>query len=222
MSRPARSFSFLAALFAWLLAPGFVSGGSLTLEVMGGSAFNFPSPLSIHQDGYPDLHINADYDTKPFGPYTPYYAIRLSLWDKDEAWELEQLHHRLFLTDPPPEVQFYAIHFGYTYFMVGHAWRNPDFILHLDGGAIITRPENTVRGQKLQMNDVGLLDMGYYFSGLGGQVSASRNIYLWGTAFAVVEVGIAGGWAWDVPVAGGSSDAPTLGLHGHIGAGIDL
>jgi hypothetical protein len=211
-------FSMLAAL----CFPIPSQAGSLTLEIMGGSAYNLPSPLTIHQTGYPDLNLTANFDTKPFGPYLPYYALRASLWEKDQAWEFEILHHRLFLTNPPPEVQNYSIHFGYTYFMAGHAWRNPDFILHLDAGPIITNPENTVRGQKLKTDNQGILDLGYYFSGLGTQVSVSRDLYFWGSAFVVLEVGVAGGWAWDVPVANGSSEVPTLGLHGHLGTGIDL
>ncbi len=147
------SLLFLAALLA-LAAP--LRAQAFSLELMTGSAYNFPTPLTVHQAGYPDISLTADYDTKPFGPYTPYYAWRASLWDKSEAWEIEQVHHRLFLTDPPPEIQNFSIHFGYNFFLFGHAWKRGDFIFHADAGVLITNPANTVRGQVLHTGGTGI------------------------------------------------------------------
>ena len=215
-------------IFQILFLGAFLSGPSLhgatpfTFEFMGGTAFNFPTPLTIHQSGYPDLQFSADYDTKPFGPYTPYYAWRAALWDKNEAWELEQVHHRLFLTNPPPEVQNFSIHYGYNFFLFGHAWKNPDFIFHLGTGPVITNPENTVRGQVLHTWGTGIFDQGYDFSGWGIQAAASRNFQVWESAFVTADIGLIGGWAWTVPVVNGSADVPTLGLHFHLGAGFGL
>jgi hypothetical protein len=194
--------------------------GDFTLELMTGTAFNLPSPLTIHQSGYPDLRISAQYDTEPFSPYTPYYAWRLSLWDKDGAWEFEQVHHRLFLTDPPPEVQDFSIHYGYTYFLLGRAWKAGEYLLHFDAGPVITSPESIIRGQGFQTYNKGLLDSGYYFSGLGAQAAVSRNFAVGGPVFILADVGLIGGWAWWVPVSNGSAEVPTLGLHLHLGTGF--
>lgn len=195
---------------------------SLSVEIMGGSALNFPTPLTIHQDGYPDLQINANYDTKPFGPYTAYYSWRIGLWDKDQAWEISQVHHRIFLTNPPPEVQFFAIHFGYNYFFFGHAWDRGGLIYHLALGPIIANPENTVRDQRLITAGTGLFDAGYDFSGIGAEISLSKNLYLTPNFFGVLEVGFIAGWAWWVPVVDGFADVPNMALHGHLGTGYSF
>ncbi|HET9870713.1 MAG TPA: hypothetical protein VFR02_09500 [bacterium] len=212
---------FLALALLGLAWPRTALAG-FSLELMGGDALNFPSPLSIHQAGYPDLDFTARYDTRPYNAYAPYYAWRASLWDGSQAWELEQVHHKLFLTDPPPQVQAFAIHYGYNYFFVNHAWRYPDLILRLGTGPIITNPSNTVRGQVLVTHGTGWFDQGYDFSGWGAQVSAARDLGLFDTTYLVAELALIGGWAWDVPVANGSADVPTLGLHFHLGLGLDL
>ncbi|HTC21105.1 MAG TPA: hypothetical protein VK859_09670 [bacterium] len=213
-------FGLTAFLLLWGAAES-APAQTLSLELMAGSAYNFPTPLTVHQAGYPDIHLTADYNTEPFGPYTPYYAWRFSLWDKDEAWEFEQVHHRLFLTDPPPEIQNFSIHFGYNFFLLGHAWKRGDFIFHADAGILITNPENTVRGQVLRTGGTGIFDAGYNFSGLGCQVAVSRDFYFAKNFYLVLDVGLMAGWAV-VPVANGSADVPNISLHGRLGPGFSF
>ncbi len=213
---------WVALLFSLVLTGVSSSQAQVfSLELMPGSAYNFPTPLTVRQSGYPDIHLTADYATEPFGPYTPYYAWRVSLWDKNQAWEFEQVHHRLFLTNPPPEIQEFSIHFGYNFFLLGHAWKRGDFIFHADAGILITNPENTVRGQVLRTKGTGLFDDGYNFSGIGAQVAVSRNIYFAKNFFLLLDAGLMTGWAV-VPVANGSADVPNLSLHGHLGPGFSF
>src|SRR5262245_48757214 len=94
-----------------------VSAQTMTVDVMAGSAYNVPTPLTVRQDGYPDLRITARYDTKPFGPYAPYYSWRLSVWNGDRAWEAQHVHHRMFLSNTTPEIESFSIHYGYNYFL---------------------------------------------------------------------------------------------------------
>ena len=212
----------LTALFLLALAAApRTDAQGVSLELMTGSAFNFPSSLTVRQAGYPDLSFTADYDTNPFGHGTPYYALRVGLWEGDEAWEFGMLHHRLYLTNNPPEIQFFAIHYGYNFFLAGRAWRKGDLILHLDGGPILTSPENTVRG-KVYYTGGGILGLGYHFSGFGFTGAVSRNIPITGPSFLVMEVVLSSGWTWGIPVVEGSADVPSVSLHGHIGLGVDL
>jgi hypothetical protein len=205
-------------LLAVLMAPDPGSCQTFTLELLTGTAWNFPSPLSIRQEGHPDLRVDASYDTKPFGPETPYYAWRASLWDANGAWEIGQVHHRLFLKDPPPPIDHFAVHFGYNYFHLGRSFRIGDHLLHLNGGVIVTSPESRIRGLELRTpGDV--FDGGYYLSGLGLQASVSRNFPFARDWFLVTEASLLAGFAWWVPVAQGWADVPTLGLHGRFGVG---
>src|SRR5580658_5129709 len=116
---------------------GPLKAETFSFEFMTGDAYDVPTLLTVHQSGYPAIALSAVYNTEPFGEYAPYYSWRASLWDKDEAWEITQIHHRIFLINLPPTIQSFAIHFGYNFFMVGHAWRRNGFIYHLDAGMLI-------------------------------------------------------------------------------------
>ncbi len=207
--------------FLALMGTPSLGAQTFSLEFLPGSAYNFPTPLTVRQTGYPDIHLMADYATEPFGPYTPYYAWRAALWDKNEAWEFEQVHHRLFLTNLPSEIQIFAIHFGYNYFLLGHAWKRGDFIFHTDAGILITNPQNTVRGQVLRTIGTGIFDDGYNFSGVGAQLAVSRDFYFAKNFFLVLDAGLMAGWA-TVPVSNGSADVPNISIHGHLGPGFSF
>ena len=209
-------------LFLWtLFAAASALAQNFTFEFMSGDAYNFPTPLTVHQAGYPDAQIMADYQTEPFGPYTPYYTWRAALWDGQQAWELQQVHHRLFLANPNDIIQSLAIHFGYNYFLLGHAWKIGEVILHVGAGVIICNPTDTVRGKLFQAGGTGWFDEGYQLSGVGAQVAASHDFYFAGSAYVVLDVGLMGGLA-SVPVVDGSADVPNLSLHGHLGMGFGL
>jgi hypothetical protein len=200
-----------------------VGAQTFTFEALGGSAYNLPTPLTVQQNGFPDLRFSAHYDTKPFGPYYPYYSWRASFWNAEhtQAWELTQVHHRLFLANNPPEIQFFAIHFGYNFYMAGHAWKRGKFIYHVDGGILICSPENTVRGRVLSTQGTGILDSGYTLAGGGGEVAVSRDFRL-ATHFSIVgDAALLVGRA-RVPVADGSATVPNVGLHGKGGIKVNF
>src|SRR5437763_13595102 len=138
--RPARrTYIFAAAAFlAWL--PGAAYAQRVSVDVMTGSAYNIPTPLSIQQSGFPDLDLTARYQTKALGPFAPYYSWRLDIWHGDAAWEVQQVHHRLFLSNTTADVQEFDIHFGYNYFLAGRAWRRRGFVLHASGGVVVPHP----------------------------------------------------------------------------------
>jgi len=196
-------------------------GQSVSVEAFAGSAYNLPTPLTVQQDGFPDIRITARYDTRPFGPYAPYYSWRVSLWNADRtaAWELGQLHHRLFLTNNPPEIDQFEIHYGYNFFFVGRAWTGAGFVYHLDGGVLICNPANIVRGQQLDTRGTGLFGAGYSVSGGGAVLAVSREIDLVGNLFASANAGLLIGRA-RVPVVDGSAAVPNVSLHGQIGLGL--
>ena len=47
-----------------------------TVEVLGGSVYNFPTTLAIRQSGYDRIALTARYDTRPFDRPL-YYTARL-------------------------------------------------------------------------------------------------------------------------------------------------
>ena len=205
-------------LLALILARS-LAAETLSLEFMGGTGINFITPLTVHQDGYPDLKVSANYDTKPFGGHAPYYAWRVGLWNGDQAWEFEHLHHKVYLTNLTPQITAFAISHGYNYLLFGHAWKWGDWIFHLDMGPIVTHPETVIRGVAQDEEHGGLLDEGYYFSGMGFHSALGRHFSLDPNLFVVAELAMTAGFAWWVPTAGGWADVPNMAIHGHLGMG---
>jgi hypothetical protein len=190
-----------------------------SIDLMIGSAYNVPTPLTVRQSGYPDLTITAHYDTKPFGPYAPYYTWRLDVWRKDRAWELQHVHHRIFLANPTPEIESFSIHYGYNYILFGRAWRGRTYVVHASGGVVITSPASTIRGHSLNTRDPGILDVGYRVTGVGAALAVSREWTFATHAYVLADGAILAGTV-SVPVVDGHARAPNFGFHGHIGLGL--
>jgi hypothetical protein len=209
----------VAVMIAVLAAPRPARAQRVSIDVMTGSAYNVPTPLTIRQDGFPDIHFTANYDTKPLGPFAPYYSWRIEFWRDDAAWEFQQVHHRLFLENTTSDVQAFAVHFGYNYFLFGRAWRTHGVVVHLSGGVIVANPSNTVRGKSVNVSQPGALDVGYNLGGVGGGVAVSRDVTLFHHVYAVVDGAVLLGHA-SVPVVNGSASVPTVGMHGHVGLGF--
>jgi hypothetical protein len=208
----------LAALMLIIATSSLVSAQTVSIDLMGGTAYNLPTPLTIRQAGFPDIRFTAHYDTKPLGPYAPYYSWRVDVWGSHGAWEFQQIHHRLFLTNTTPEVTRFTIHFGYNYFLAGRAWRTHGFVAHLGGGVIVPNPDNIVRGQSLNAN-AHALDVGYRLGGVGGAAALSRDLRLASHVYALVDGGLVFGRA-SVPVVDGSASVPNVAFHGHVGIGF--
>ena len=184
------------------------------LDLMGGTAYNVPTPLTIRQTGFADIHFTAHYDTKPLGPYAPYYSWRLSVWNRrhTSGWELQQVHHRIFLSNTNADVQFFAIHFGYNYILAGHAWAWRGFEVHADGGVIVPSPQNTVRNLTLPPTP-------YRVSGVGAALAVGHHLVLTPHLYLLAEGALLAGHT-TVPVVAGSASVPNVGLHVHLGVGI--
>lgn len=214
-----RAFRAACAVFVlFLCVPSPVWSDTFSAQLFGGAAYNLRLPLVIRQDGEDNLRVNADYDTKPFE--TPmYYSARLGWWSEQSAWELEMIHHKLTLTNKPPEVEHFSITHGFNLLTVNRAWKNPWFIWRLGAGVVITHPESTIRGKTFEQSG-GIAD-GYHLSGPTAQIAAEKRFYIYKGFFASVE----GKWtlSWvHVPVKDGSADLWNSALHGLIGVGIDF
>jgi hypothetical protein len=210
--------SVVAVAGAW---PAISAAQTVSIDLMGGTAYNVPTPLTVRQDGFPDLHVTAHYQTKPFGPFAPYYSWRVGVWKGDAGWELQQVHHRLFLSNTTAEIQAFAVHYGYNFFLVGRAWKRRGFVWHASGGVLITNPASTIRGQSLNTPDQGALDVGYHVSGVGAGAALSRAVPLSRHVYVLGEGAVLAGSA-SVPVASGSARVPTLGFHAHLGLGLQF
>ena len=67
-----------------------------SFELYGGEVYNVPMPQTISQDGYPDVKHTARYNTEPF-TLPVYWDMRLGRWQSNKMWEVEIIHHKLYL-----------------------------------------------------------------------------------------------------------------------------
>lgn len=186
---------------------------SVAVSLAGGAAYNAPAPLHIRQDGAAVLDRGAArYDTRPFES-PPYYAARAGHWKEDRGWELELIHHKLYLRDAPPDVEF-AVSHGLNLLLVNRAFRRGPWLWRLGAGPVIAHPETKVRGRALEGGGLG---GGYFLSGAAAQLGVERRVRVW-KLFLFVEAKASFAWA-RVPVAGGRASLLNPALHGLFGLG---
>src|SRR5262245_12996647 len=102
---PARRAAVAALLAAGLVGIGVPpAAAEWRLQAATGAAHSLTTPLSIEQHGFPELRIDAEYDNRPFDS-APYFMLRVSRRSGTAAWELQHLHHKIYLSNLPPEVE---------------------------------------------------------------------------------------------------------------------
>jgi hypothetical protein len=194
------------------------SPAAAQVELQGflGSSVSVPTPLTITQDGQPDIHFTAHWSTRTFKD-TWYYAGRIGFWKGNRGWFLDFIHHKLYLQNPPPEVQRFRITNGMNMFTVSRAFRRGKFSYAFGAGPVITYPRNIVRDQKLDETR-GFLN-GYYLSGGNLMATATRRFPLAYGAFLSID-GRASFSYVRVPVVDGHASVPNFALHFHAGLGF--
>ncbi|NNG00966.1 MAG: hypothetical protein HKM93_16375 [Desulfobacteraceae bacterium] len=199
---------------ALLLAPSPCSA-EWVFQVATGSAYSFPTPLNIEQAGEDDIDITAEYETRAWSTMAPYYDFKIGKWNGNHAWEFESLHHKLFLSNKPDEVDKFAISHGYNLNTVNYAVKWKKFIYRVGLGIVMTHPESRIRGERKE-DDGGF--SGFYLSGVTSQVAVEKRFDFTDHWFFSIEAKLTGSYA-TVPVADGNATVPNAALHGLFGIG---
>ena len=209
---------FLTLLFLFTLTSQ--AHGEWSFELSGGAAYSFPTPLRFHQDGEKDISVNARYSGRPFvtAGEAPYYGWRIGRWKGDRAWELEWLHHKLSLSNRPDTVQRFEILNGFNLLMMNRALQYQGVIYRFGGGMVLTFPYSTVRAKE-HSTEGGILDSGYYLSGVTLQVSAGKRFFFSEKVFLALEAKCTTSYA-RVPIEDGHADVTNAALHGSLGLGV--
>lgn len=188
-----------------------VAESRITVQLFGGGAWNASTPLTISQEGQADVEISARWETKPFvQPF--YWAVRVSLEQRTGAWELQLIHDKLYLADPPREVGSFEITHGFNLVTLNRSFPlGGGFSGRAGLGLVVAHPESTVRGE-YDGGGYGLTGP-VFLAGAGWQLPLSR--YLFVSAEAVVTAAYA-----SVPVARGTASLWNVALHGLVGIGV--
>lgn len=191
----------------------------VTMEAFTGTAFNLHTRLSISQAGQPDIGFTARYETKPMED-TPYFGARVSVWKNDRAWVATFVHHKLYLANPPREVQWFRITYGFNIATLGLAWRHGNFIYGVGAGAVITHASNSVRGKRY-LGTGGPLNKGYTFSGVSALGSFQYKLPV-SRVFSLLAETMASASYIEVSVKDGQARVPAAALHLHAGFGYEF
>jgi hypothetical protein len=188
----------------------------LELQAFLGSAVSAPSPLSVAQDGRPTIRFMAHWATRPRLD-TWYYAGRVGLWKGNRGWLLDFIHHKMYLTNAPPEIQKFRITNGMNMFTLSRGFRRGKLSYALGAGPVFTYPINRVRGQALE--DGRGFWGGYFLSGATIVGSLTRRFALAAGLFASLDTRLSASYV-RVPVSGGHASVPNFALHLHAGVGF--
>lgn len=212
-------------LLFWAMQTSSAQDRNWSFEIQGGVPFNIPTPLVIEQDNEASLRLTARYRAEPFRS-PGYYMLRAGKWKDGRSWEIEFVHHKLFLDNMPDEVQEFSISHGYNILTVNRAVRRQfgnkfKYLLRLGAGVVVAHPENTVRGLALDQEG-GISSSGYYISGPVLNITLAKRFYL-GTSplFINTEIKFNPSVSW-VPVKNGQAIVWNLPFALTMGMGVDI
>ena len=217
MNRQKFTFAFAVLLLTGTIDPeAALAGDGFRFAFSVGGAKSLTTPLTIRQSGEPELDFDATYETRPFD-LPIYWAIRAALIRGPHLWELQLLHHKLYLAEAPPEVEHFEITHGYNLLTLHYAsaWRSVDW--RAGAGVVLPHTESTVRGRS-HSSDGGPFGSGYRVTGPALLVGIGKVLPVKGGVFLGGDGQLTAAWA-NVPVAGGDASAPNVALHLHVGVG---
>ncbi len=205
-----------------VLLGGLVPGRAVaqtTLELFIGTSVSLPTPLHITQEGEADLDFTGHYSTRPEQD-TPYYAARIGFWSGNRGWLIDFIHQKLYLENPPPDVQGFNITNGFNILALSRGWARDKLVFTLGAGPVVTHPETIVRGRVIERNR-GFIRDGYFLSGGSLVGSANRRFPITSHFFLSIDGRVSASYV-RVPTAGGHASVPNLAFHGHGGLGVSF
>lgn len=207
------------ASFLFFSLSALLAQSRWSFELHGGEVYNLPMPLTIRQQGYPDLKLTARYSSESL--ILPIYVdSRLIRWQDGKSWELEFLHHKLYLDNTTSEIQKFSISHGFNMIMVNRGFDRKSFHYRAGAGIVITHPESVIRGQTFgdSTND---WDLGYFVSGPVVNLSAGKHFRINKRFYLNAEAKTTLAYV-NVKVAGGNADVYNIAFHLILGIGVDF
>jgi hypothetical protein len=212
-----RSTAIVSLALSYLLALSVPASAEnrYALELLLGGAANATTPLTIEQWDEPGIEIDAEYESKALESPL-YYTLRFALFDARGAWELQFIHHKIYLVNATEEVERFEISHGFNIFTANRAFPAGPLDLRVGAGLVLGHPDSVVRGESAPRG--GILDTGYELTGPVFLVGAGKRFPLSSRFTLVADAQVSAGWA-TVTVAAGRASTSNVALHLMLGIG---
>lgn len=183
-----------------------------SIELLLGDAYDLDSSTRIEHGTLGRQAISGDYETR--GLEAPFhYAWRIARWQENGAWELQLLHHKLYLKNRPAGVDSLSVSHGFNIVSFNRAWVSGGWLIRAGIGPVITHAEANIAGT--------VYDGPYELAGAAILAGAGRKLTL-GTHFYLLgEISASLGWISAHPRGEPDLkfDIRNPALHAQIGAG---
>ena len=118
------------------------------------------------------------------------------------------MHQKLYLKNPPKEVQYFSITHGYNLIMLSRAFKislfqQKDFIVSIGSGIILAHAENMVRGKEFDQEQ-SFGNLGYYLTGPVLNLAIAKRINLSNRFYCNIETKFNTSYA-NVPIVDGNA-----------------
>lgn len=135
---------FLLVVAVLLCSMNASAQAQWTAELALGDAYDFRTDLEIAQGDY-SRELTAKYETRAYED-PPYYSLRLARTEHERGWELQLVHHKLYLQNRPPEVSSLSISHGFNMVTINRAFSRGEWTYRAGAGPVITHAEADVNG----------------------------------------------------------------------------
>jgi hypothetical protein len=195
--------------------PAIADEARWSFEALIGDAYNLDSRTRVRQEAVGHVSLEGDYETRGLeGPL--HYAWRISRWNDDKAWELQLLHHKLYLQDPPNPIEALSVSHGFNIITVNRAFEFDQWRARVGVGPVLAHAEARIAGTSY--------DGPYELAGVAALVGAGRILALTTNLYVLGEISATFGYIEANP-----EGAPELefsirnpALHAQIGLGYQF
>ena len=184
--------------------PGFVVQGFL------GAAINFDTDLTIRQTGQDDISLRASWETRPFDQPL-YWMLRLRWQRERDGFELQLLHHKMYLHNTRPDVEHFEVTHGFNILTANYIKRGGPTQFRLGAGVTIPHAESTVRGEH-HASAHYTIGGPAFLVGVGSEYGFTDRLFLAG------DIQFVAAWA-TVDVHQGEANVTSLAFHLMLGMG---
>ncbi len=174
-------------------------------------------PVTFDQAGLPAISETGDWSTRPFAP-TYYYGGAISHWAGNRGWAFSYTHHKIYLDNPVPGVQYFRITNGVNLFVGERMWRWRGLEYGLGAGPVMVVPVSSVRGQVYNHAN-GIFGSDYEFGGgvLQATLQHRFRVFRFLSGLALVKATAA---YLRVRISDGRAETVNLALHAGYGISI--